>query len=423
MKIQPILKSNTSIILMMIILVPVTGEFKFYPLQEPFRVSFGPTVFFFLLLFLKQNRIIFAGILTGISVDVFRMLMDLFMLHSYNFTNSFYIRLPACFYYITYALLFYFLKVRNYHNRIWLIGCLGIGIEIIAQLVELMVQYYSIGATVNIDTILQISIIAIFRSFFVVSFYSMIVLYEAKVREEEITNKNEHLLLLLSSLYEEAIHVKKTLKNTETITKETYELYRTLKKETLDSEKRVLLSHKALKIAGDIHDIKKDNQRIYAGLSKLIGSENFSEYTYLEHLFHIIVKSNEKYAQSLGKKIDFSIKIDGITEKYDVFILLSLLNNLVSNSIEAIRNEGKIALYAFERDGKIKEKYGEMVYKPGFSLKFDGVGTSSTGIGLSYNKEIVTSYGGEIYHQSSLDKGSRFTIELPKARLMKGVKA
>ncbi|WP_445487220.1 ATP-binding protein [Niallia sp. 03133] len=430
MKIHQLLKSDSAIIFMMIIMVPIAGEFKFFPLNDQFRVSIAPTVFFFLLLFLPQRKIIAAGIITGAAVGLFRTGVDFFILDSYTFSHSFLMRLPACFYYISYALFFSLLKVKNIQNEVWKIGVFGIILELISQMVELTIQSYLIGLQMNLDDSYQIGTIAVFRSFFVVSFYSMIVIYEAKIREEEITSKNEHLLLLLSSLYEESIHVKKTLKNVEIITKESYELYRKLKSKDLTIVETQRLSQEALKIAGDIHDIKKDNQRIYAGISKLIACENFSEYMQVKDLLEIIVKSNGKYAQSLGKKISFSTNLSVSNAQYEVYLLLSIINNLVSNSIEAIKKSGSISINAYEKEERlyievidtgigVDQKYDKLIYMPGFSLKFDGVGISSTGIGLSYSKEIITNYGGSITHEALPEKGTKFMVELPKARLIK----
>ncbi|PKG22381.1 ATP-binding protein [Niallia nealsonii] len=433
MKLHKLLQSNTIIIILMVIMVPIAGEFKFFPLNDQFRVSFGPTIFFFLLLFLNQNKILIAGIMTSLSIVLFRLILDWFQWNPYIFTDSFYVRLPACFYYFTYALFFYLLKVKKFQHQVLMIGLFGICLELISQVAELTVQYYIVGAKIEGGSIFQISIIAVFRSFFVVSFYSMFVIYEAKIREEEIKRKNDHLLLLLSNLYEESIHVKKTLKNVEVITQESYELYRSLKKGMLSDQEAKKLSYTALKIAGDIHDIKKDNQRIYAGISKLITSEKFSEYMHLKDLLHIIIKSNDRYAESLGKQINFSLELDVSDDLYEAYFLLSILNNLVANSIEAIEHTGEITISAYEKSEEkewirlevmdtgmgIEDKYNELIYKPGFSLKFNGEGISSTGIGLSYSKEMIVGYGGKIAHAVIPNEGTKFMIELPKECLIK----
>src|SRR5699024_1842418 len=59
----------------------------------------------------------------------------------------------------------------------------------------------------------------------------------------------------------------------------------------------------ALDIAGKTHDIKKDNQRILAGLSNLIKNREFSQYMNIKEIIKISIDSNKQYALSLEKKI------------------------------------------------------------------------------------------------------------------------
>ncbi len=47
----------------------------------------------------------------------------------------------------------------------------------------------------------------------------MMKLYEAQSREKHIKKQNEHMLMLISNLYEDAVHLKKTLQDAENITK------------------------------------------------------------------------------------------------------------------------------------------------------------------------------------------------------------
>ena len=61
------------------------------------------------------------------------------------------------------------------------------------------------------------------------------------------------------------------------------------------------LRQQALQIAGEVHDVKKDNQRIFAGLSKLISDESFTDYMSVHELVNIIIRANTKYARLLEK--------------------------------------------------------------------------------------------------------------------------
>lgn len=69
------------------------------------------------------------------------------------------------------------------------------------------------------------------------------------------------------------------------------------------------LRQQALQIAGEVHDVKKDNQRIFAGLSKLISDESFTDYMSVHELVNIIIRANAKYARLLEKTSNLCIKL------------------------------------------------------------------------------------------------------------------
>lgn len=77
---------------------------------------------------------------------------------------------------------------------------------------ELIAQYIVLGTTITLAALNGMIIIAISHSFIVLSFFNMIKLYEAQSRERQIRIQNEHMLMLISNLYEESVLFKKTRK-------------------------------------------------------------------------------------------------------------------------------------------------------------------------------------------------------------------
>ncbi|TWG72120.1 two-component system sensor histidine kinase YcbA [Bacillus subtilis J27] len=108
------------------------------------------------------------------------------------------------------------------------------------------------------------------------------------------------------------------MKTTEKVTNDSYQLYREMK------GKDVQLSGRILRLAGEIHEVKKDNQRIFAGLSKLISNESLRDYMRASDLLQLVIRMNEKYAEALGKQIGFYCSIEGEHDEYHVFIVLSI---------------------------------------------------------------------------------------------------
>jgi two-component system sensor histidine kinase YcbA len=414
----------------MLLTVPLAGEIKFYPLNETFRVSLGAPTFFFFLLLLQKAPAVLPGFLTGTIVVNFRILIDFIQQENFDWTSSFQAQYPSFFFYFTYSCLFYLVKTKRFHNRPLIIGFIGLIIEILSDCTELIIQYFVLETTITIAELNEMIMIALTHSFIVLSFFNMMKLYEAQTRERQIRKQNEHMLMLISNLYEETIHLKKTLKNTENITNESYHLYRNLKEQ--EKQHNVFnqqLSQKVLRIAGEIHEVKKDNQRIFAGLSKLITNESFQDYMDATELIQLIIRINEKYAISLGKDIKFLYSVEGNHPKYHVYIVLSLINNLVANAVEAIKEKGTVSLSLRELSDTVEfqvadsgpgvpQKYEDVIFKPGFTSKYDHFGTPSTGIGLSYVKEVVKNLGGEIIFQNKQNNVVVFSIKLPIINLI-----
>nr|WP_275092329.1 sensor histidine kinase [Shimazuella soli] len=430
MNISGLLKKDNFILILMIVTVPLASELNFYPFNESFRISFAaPTFFFFLLLFRKMP-VILPGLLTAILIVGFRIVIDSMTLPHFDWTSSLQNQFSAFFYYFTYSLLFYLFKVNRFYERPLVVGVMGFFIEIFSDLFEMTVQYIVLGTMISWIAFYQVMIIAISHSFMVLSFFSMWKLYEAQVKAKHIAKQNEHMLMLISNLYEEAIHLKKTLQTIENTTKKSYDLYKSLHNLKEEGNKIQVEEwrRQALKIAGDIHEVKKDNQRIYAGLAKLISDEGMTDFMHVRELLEIIIRINRKYAGLNEKSIRFDYQIEGKHPRYHVFTVLSIINNLMANAVEAILKKGRITL-CVSQDGEFVEfqvidngpgiapKHYKLIYKPGFTTKYDDLGNSSTGIGLFYVKEMVEELGGSIDVQSA--QGCNFHIRLPIYRLIK----
>lgn len=413
----------------MVLTVPLAGEIKFYPLNETFRVSLGAPTFFFFLLLLQKTPAVLPGFLTGTAVVNFRILIDLIEQENFDWTSSFQAQYPSFFFYFTYSCLFFLVKTNRFQNRPMIIGFIGLLIEILSDSVELIIQYFVLETMITFAELNEMIMIAFAHSFIVLSFFNMMKLYEVQTRERQIRKQNEHMLMLISNLYEEKIYLKKTLKNAENITKESYHLYRHLKEQEKHNVFKQQFSQKLLRIAGEIHEVKKDNQRIFAGLSKLITNESFQDYMNAAELIQLIIRINEKYAASLGKEIKFLYSVEGNHPNYHVYTVLSLINNLVANAAEAIIEKGNVSLSMRELSDTVEfqvadtgpgipGKYEDAIFQPGFTSKYDHLGTPSTGIGLSYVKEVVNDLGGEILFQNKHNNGVVFSIKLPIINLI-----
>lgn len=421
-------------LLLMLFIVPLAGELKFFPFDgdfSSFRVSFGSPAFLFFLLWLRHLPFFISGLLAGSAVLIFRIVWDLSILHA-GLIESFYLHLPAFAYYLVYALLFQLGRAKEAYDRPLRIGALAILAESCASLAELLLSLsHSNDATsFTAPVIGEVFLLAFIRSFFVLSFFFIMELRHAELVTDQQREQNKHMTLVISGLYEEVIQLSKTMQNAEDITRDCYNLYRQLQNSNTLFNKNQFAQN-LLEIAGQVHEIKKDNQRIYASLSQLISEGKLNDHLPATELGELIIQSQQKYARSIGKIISFKLSIDDALPDLHVYTTLSLVNNLVANAVEAIADVGCVSV-SFHRNCDYLEfcvsdsgpgipvKKEALIFRPGYTTKFDASGTPSTGMGLPYIKDLAASLGGEIRIASPPEgRGVTFTISLPLKSLTK----
>lgn len=421
------MKKDWLAILLMIVIVPLAGELKFYPFAgefTTFRVSFGSPAFLFFLLWLRSTSFLTSGLLAGFSVLVFRMVLDM-GISNIPWNTSFYLQIPAFCYYVTYAFIFYMAKVDNVYSQPLRIASWSIIAEITASIVELLLApiYVGIIGVITFPIITRILLIAIIRSFFVLSFFFIMRLRQIEFVAEHQKEQNKHMLLLISSLYKELVQLTKSQQNAESITRDCYTLYKDLQSGQPFNKDE--LTQNILSIAGQVHEIKKDNQRIYASLTQLISEGKLNDYMNAAELAEIIVQSHQKYAQTLNKSIKFNLTVDTILPSLHVYTVLSIVNNLVSNAVESIKDSGfikigfkliddNIEFWVSDNGPGIPPKKRKLIFKPGYTTKFDISGNPSTGMGLSYIKDLVNNLNGSItVLDTSHTNETVFVIKLP----------
>lgn len=402
------------------ITVSIGGEFKFYPVTADIRVSLGTPIFFFFLLWSHVLKPIRAGVLVGISVVLFRTSLSVLKAEHFHWTAELLNHGPVFFYYFVFGLCFHLFKTRTFYNRPLIIALIGMLIENIASIAEILFRFYfSSKNCITLETVLILFITSFFRSFFVLGFFNFFLLREANITEAIQRKKNEEMLMIVSDLFVEMVQLKKSMKNAENTTQACYQLYRNLMNDDNHYAKT------ALHIAGEIHEIKKDHQRIYSGLSKLKVREQSTDLMKIEEIINVVIECNRRYAKTLEKSIHFDVNIFGEHPHYNYFIVLSLINNLITNSIEAIEETGNISVVVERSEENVSFQIQDngpgiplnnhaLVFEPGYTTKYDLTGIASNGIGLSHIKEVIECHNGEIQLNSNQKRrNTTFVIRLP----------
>lgn len=397
-------------IIIIALLTAIGGEVKFTPFEEaPFRFGLG-SIIFFLAAIARPSFIIKTGITTAITVFLFRLSLDLFV---YDGSFLLYKHIPAAIFYLTFTGCLYIAKLHRFRTNPVKLGLYGAFFEVASNIAEqLAITLLITGEFIFLRDYFLLMTVAVLRCYFVAGLFSAIALSEERKRTEE-------LLSIGANLYVETLYLQKSMEQIEKITANGFDLYKQLKK--MDNS----LSLQALMLAQEIHEVKKDSERIYAGLSKIITAERTDFYA-LSDLLRLITDSNTRYSEFLRKKIHLKASFNEDFQTKEQVLLLAMLNNIVSNAIEAIEKEGFINLYVetapectvftIENNGPpIPDYVLPVLFDPGYTTKFSETGKPSTGIGLSHVKTIIHRLEGTIHVTSK--ETTTFTITIPTYKL------
>lgn len=407
-------------IILTALLTTFAGEFRFVPYEgDAFRFGLGSITFFLLILVRPPVvSLISIGVVTGITVVCFRIIEDL-ILYEVLFSISLLEHVAVFLYYFIYALGWHIIKVEKYKTFPLILGAWASLFEFIGNGTEQFVRHLLLDQpSIGFKDLAILSGVALLRSYFAVGLYGSITVSEQKKRVEE-------LLKVGSELYGETLYLQKSMNHIEKITAESHDLYRKLKQENLNQ-----LSVQALHIAQEIHEVKKDSQRILSGLTK-IGEQKKDNIFSLSDVFNLVISANEKYSELLQKKIVLNRNVSVDFQTDQLIPLLALLNNITANAVEAIHEKGDININIEEEQGNtcfviadsgpgIPKVDLPIIFEPGYTTKFNDHGVAATGIGLSHVQEIVQTLQGQMEVESS-ENGTIFKIKIPTTILRKRV--
>tara|TARA_B110000263_G_C14801971_1_gene282441 strand:- start:8 stop:511 length:504 start_codon:yes stop_codon:yes gene_type:complete len=166
-------------------------------------------------------------------------------------------------------------------------------------------------------------------------------------------------------------------------------------------------------MSNDINEMEKMLNE-YLQFSKNQFNEHTETFQMNEFLENTINKyTNNKIEFHSDKKIYFDGRIDSLRR---------CINNLIDNALKygdkvnIVLNKTKNNIHIFVDDNGpgIKENERNNVFKPFYKIdKSRNESKSSVGLGLSIASDIIKSHGGNIFLETSPEKGLRVKISLP----------
>ncbi|MGM0379027.1 MAG: ATP-binding protein [Bacillota bacterium] len=324
---------------------------------------------------------------------------------------------PDIVFYLVFGLVFYFFKKFSKDNITYFLLIVFFA-DVVSNTFELLVR--SIVSNSPFSEVLNlVFVIALIRVTIVLLIIFFYYKYKSFLKKEEHEKKYRKLLLMQSYFKSEIYFMEKNISEIENVMNDSFKLHKMLK----DDKKSEL----SLEIAKNIHEIKKDYIRVIDGLNEYtLEDKNEKESLVLKDLLDILITNTKEYINKKDKNI--KLEVLNKTPKLKVkkhYYLISIIRNLINNSIESIKGQGIIEIKAFKKGNflnlkikdngcGIKERDLKYIFNIGYSTKLESKeGKFKRGIGLSLVKDLVEKkFKGSISVKSTIDKGTIFNIKL-----------
>ena len=338
-----------------------------------------------------------------------------------SFINAFWADFNFLFFDLTYGFIFAMLYYRKDIKTLFLFFFAALSSDFLGNAAEFMTRY-SLREYFSENVMATLLLVAVIRATIAILLITAIKYYNSFLRKEEHDERYRMQMNLLSDLRGEIYFLKNNTEHVESVMDEAFELYR-----KYDSLSEADQKNKALNIAKNVHEIKKNYFKVIEGIDDIIIKETPFDQLTLSDLCKMLYLSTLRTLQKEQRNINLSFHVHSDTLIHEHSMLMSVLRNLVNNAIEAIEFSGEIKLVHREDDAHhfftisdngsgMSEETTSFIFKAGFSTKYDDVtGSSNRGIGLTLVKDIVEQYfKGEIKVSSKLHQGTVFELKIPK---------
>ena len=377
----------------------VLGEVGFFPFGSTFRLGMGSVFFVLCIYSFPRLATLFNGCLTGITVVLFRVLVGR-LAYGQPLSILLVDDAPAVLYYVALAAGMILTRFKQQKANPIRISLYFGTFDFMANVLEL-----AFSADFHVDKY-SLNILALgagVKGLFFLGFIATVELFRQRILREKEKEKFQGQLMLGATLYAEGYFLKKIMRNIEEATERSFQLYQELEHDPPGKgHQRSLLN-----LAERIHEIKKDTQRVFSSINALIEPNDYTRID-LSELLNIVIESQQRYAQSHQKQIKW-ITSSGSQIRFvdNFFPILVVINNILANGIDAIEDQGQIAvIWNFDTEtlhmhlgntGKpISPDDQDFIFLPGFTTKYSKLGDASTGIGLTHVQHVLQEAGGNV---------------------------
>lgn len=407
-------------ILVVVICVSIASQIYFNFLIQGFTISFSVVVFSILLYNYVRLNPIKTAIITGIITSFSKSLW----IYSgiMNFTQTLKTITPEIAFYATYGVMFYFLYYKNRKKDLTKFIISIFCCDLFSNIVELSIRTQITG--INSNMIKDLLIVACVRSLMTLIILIAMKYYKSFLIKEEHEERYRRLILLTSGFKSEIYFMNKNAAEIEDVMKKSFSAYEIVSENHYPEE----LKNLTLDIAKDVHEIKKDYIRVMRGLEEIANNKIDIERMNIKDIINILEIDTKDYiiTQNLDIELDFRVECEFYVLEH--FYLMSIIRNLIFNSIEAIDNKkrGLVKLKiekigdeyvfsVFDNGTGISDSNLDFIFNPGFSTKYNKeTGSICRGIGLTLVRDLLQDiFKGSISVQSIKNKSTIFTVKIP----------
>lgn len=430
-RLRRVLNTRQKLILNTIFLVGLTSVLFVRPFDGHFRFTFGVVVLSTLLLYFHRLPIITTAVLSGLVIMATRIVIYILPEASnYDLFTAALMSMPAVFFYIFFGLGFRTLRVRASIRNIPLTVLKISFIDFSSNILEIVLRHtFSISESVGF--LPHLVGVAFFRSLLAVYGYYGLKRYRAFVLAEEHLRRYTQLIMVFAQIKTEMYYLQKSSQDIEAVMERSFLLYQQLDSGQAEMP-REEAAGEALKIARDIHEVKKDYYRVMTGMEDMVAPVVRESGMALGEIFYMLEQNTARFLNSQDKKIDIAYSFTDDIKTHRHFAVISILNNLIINAIDACGQQGQIRVsqsrsdfdlvFSVEDNGcGIEEQDFAAIFSPGFSTKHSATtGKVSTGLGLVHVKNLAAMLGGTVKITSQVGKGTVFSVILPLGNIQEG---
>lgn len=409
-------------ILVVALCVALASQVNFEVLTPGFIVAVSPLLLpVFLYFNTDLNPLSLIGTV-ALASPIFRGLL-LWLSHSGQITDIGLLTLSDIGFYICYGVLYYWLYWRRGSWNDLTFFCTIVLCDYGANLFEIAVMNH--GDFANYHFFQLLFIVALVRSILGCIFAFGYHYLNLMLRKEKHEKQYYQFVLAAAAVKNELYFMQKNVVEIERIMQNAYLLNQNLQNENPDASQR------ALEIARDVHEVKKNYRNVITGLGEQFDL-NQMQTMRLTEILRIVVsdlRATIKERQ-LNVVVQTQNEVEVVVGKH--YALVTILSNLLLNGLEAMADQksGRLQINISRMNNEIILEIDDngvgmdsavqtAIFQPGFTTKFDlQTGDVYRGIGLYHTKKIIEEqFKGQISVQSKPGQGTTFTVHLLQSQM------